>query len=451
MRSRATMVGAALVSSAVVLAACSSGGSSNSGNVSFSKNPSGTLKAWGFNSPDEVATSRLVYAKHQLSHVKIKMDETSFDPQKFTTRVASGNVPDVVQMNANQVATYAAQKLIVPLDKCFSAHGVDPKKAYYKSVNDDVTYQGHIWAVPQFYQPPAIILNKRVMQEAGVTPEQINTSKPDELVAAAKKMYKSSGGKPTRIGFDPVASGYPALWILAYGGKLIDSNGKPTLDNPANVKGLQVLKRITDAQGGYAKLKSFTDTFDTFGAKNQYVKDQVGAQIDAQWYVNVLTPYVSKVDIGAVPFYDAQGQPFTVTSGTAFVIPSAAKNKDAACAWAIDLTTLPAWEAAGAARAKTISKTKGAMNTGLFTGSPEADKTIRSKYVKPSGNAGFDQTIDTYYQIVGDGKSFGASPAGQQIDTELQNVIASVLLGQKQPMAALKDAQKSALQAYNKK
>ena len=43
------------------------------------------------------------------------------------------------------------------------------------------------------------------------------------------------------------------------------------------------------------------------------------------------------------------------------------------------------------------------------------------------------------------------TPAGQQIDTELQNVIASVLLGQKQPMAALKDAQKSALQAYNKK
>src|SRR5579875_1803310 len=178
MRSRATMVGAALVSSAVVLAACSSGGSSNSGNVSFTKNPSGTLNAWGFNSPDEVATSRLVYAQHQLSHVKIKMDETSFDPQKFTTRVASGNVPDVVQMDADQVATYAAQKLIVPLDKCFSVHGVDPKSAYYQSVNDDVTYQGHIWAVPQFYQPPAIILNKRVMQESGVTPAQINTSKP---------------------------------------------------------------------------------------------------------------------------------------------------------------------------------------------------------------------------------------------------------------------------------
>jgi multiple sugar transport system substrate-binding protein len=264
-------------------------------------------------------------------------------------------------------------------------------------------------------------------------------------------MYKSSGGKPTRLGFDPVASGNTALWILGYGGQLIDSSGKPTLDNPANAKGLQVLKQITDAQGGYAKLKSFSDTFDTFGAKNQYVKDQVGAQVNAQWYVNVLTPYVKKVDIGAVPFYGSDGQPFTVSSGTSFVIPTGAKNKDAACAWAIDLTGLPAWKAAGAARAQTIAKTPDALNTGLFTGSPAADKFIRTKYVKSSGNAGFDQTIATYYQIVGSGKSFGASPAGQQISTELQNVISSVLLGQKQPMAALKDAQNAAMQAFHKR
>lgn len=434
----------------MLLVGCGSSDSSNNANVSFGTKPSGTLKAWGFNSPDEVGTSRLAYAKKQLKNVDVKMDETSFDAQKFTTRVASGNVPDVVQMGANLVATYAAQKLIVPLDKCYSAYGVDPKSAYYPSVTDDVTYKGHVWAVPQFYQPPAIILNKRVMKETGVTPAQINTSKPDELLAAIKKMYKSSDGKPTRIGFDPVASGNPALWILAYGGKLVDSDGKPTLDDPSNVKGLQVLKQITDAQGGYAKLKSFTDTFDTFGDNNQYVKDQVGAQVDQQWYVNVLTPYVDKVDIGAVPFYGADGKPFTVTSGTSFVIPANAKNKDAACAWALDLTNLDAWKAAGAARAKTIAKTPGAVNTGLFTGSPEADKTLKSMYIKPTGNAGFDQAINTYYQIVGNGKSAGTSPAGQQISTELANVIASVLLGQKQPMDALKAAQDSAMQAYNK-
>ena len=438
----------ALTASVALLAGCSSSGGSSSGG-DFSKDAKGSLNAWGFDNADDVGTSRIDYAKSQLKDVTIKIDQTPFDAQKFTTRVAGGNVPDVVQMDRNFVATYAAQGLIQPLDQCYKVHDVDPTSSYYPSVIDDITYKGKVYAVPQFYQPPAIITNERVMKAAGVTDAEIDTSKPDTLVAAIKKMYKSSGGNPSVLGFDPVAGGQAGLWILGYGGQLIGSDGKPTLDDSKNEKGLEVLKQITDAQGGYAKVKSFTDSFDTFGENNQYVKDQVGAQVNAQWYVNVLTPFVDKVDIGAVPFKGPDGQPFTVASGTSFVIPTGAKNKDAACAWALNLTNLQAWEAAGAARAETLKKTPGAINTGLFTGSPEADKTLREKYVKPSGNAGFDKAISTYYDVVGNGKSFGASPAGQQIQTELQNAIQSVLLGSKSPSEALKDAQAAAMKAYD--
>jgi multiple sugar transport system substrate-binding protein len=448
MNKRHTVLAAlAITASVALLAGCSSsGGTSSSGG--FSKDVKGNLNAWGFDNADEVGTSRLTYAKDHLKGVTIKIDQTPFDAQKFTTRVAGGNVPDVVQMDRQFVATYAAQGLIQPLDQCYSTHNVDPKTTYYGSVIDDITYGGKIYAVPQFYQPPAIITNERVMKAAGVTDADIDTSKPDTLVAAIKKMYKASGNNPSTLGFDPQATGQAGLWLLAYGGGVIGSDGKPTLDDPKNEKGLEVLKQITDAQGGYAKMKSFTDSFDFFGKNNQYVKDQVGAEVDAQWYVNVLTPFVSSVDIGAVPFKDSSGNPFTVASGTSFVIPAGSKNKDAACAWALDLTSLQAWEAAGAARAKTIAKTPGAINTGLFTGSPAADKLLRSKYVKPSGNAGFDKAISTYYDVVGNGKSFGASPAGQQIQTELQNAITSYLLGNKSASQALKDAQSAALKAY---
>ena len=88
------------------------------------------------------------YAKQQLPNVTIKIDQTPFDAQKFTTRVAGGNISDVVQMDRQFVGTYAAQGLIVPLDKCFAAHNVDPKKTYYGSVLDDVTYKGNLYAVP---------------------------------------------------------------------------------------------------------------------------------------------------------------------------------------------------------------------------------------------------------------------------------------------------------------
>jgi multiple sugar transport system substrate-binding protein len=457
MRTRRTMLASVLVTALTVSVTGACGGSGDSGGDAASSSPgpafattaSGQLAAWGFDNADEVGTSRLDYAKQQLSGVTVKVDATPFDAQKFTTRAASGDVPDVVQMDRQFVATYAAKGLIKPLDGCFTAYGVDPKSQYYPSVIDDVTYDGKVWAVPQFYQPPAIVLNKRVMDAAGVTAADIDTSKPDVLLAAVGKMYKASGNNPTTLGFDAQPTGQAGLWLLGFGGQLIGDDGAPTLDNPNNTKALEVLKQLTDAQGGYAKVKSFADSFDFFGDKNQFVRDQVGAEVAPQWFVNVLTPYVKKVEISAVPFKDSSGKPFTVASGSAFVVPEAAKNADAACAWMLKLTSQDAWMAAGAARAKTIASKPGAINTGLFTGSPAADQAIRSQYVKASNNTGFDETISTYYDVVAQGKSFGASPAGQQIQTELQNAVASTLLGSKAPDAALKDAQTAAMRAYN--
>ncbi len=425
------------------------GGEAGSTAPSFGTEATGELAAWGFDNADDVGTSRLDYAKQQLSGVTIKIDATPFDAQKFTTRAASGDVPDVVQMDRQFVATYAAKGLITPLDGCYTAHTVDPKTQYYPSVVDDVTYDGQVWAVPQFYQPPAIMVNKRVMDKAGVTDADIDTSKPDVLLAAVTKMYKADGNKPSTLGLDTQATGQAGLWLLGFGGQLIGEDGAPTLDNPNNVKAIAFLKQLADAQGGYARIKSFTDSFDFFGAKNQFVRDQVGAQVAPQWFVNVLTPYVKDVDISAVPFRDGSGEPFTVASGSAFVIPDNAKNPDAACAWMLALTSQEAWLAAGKARAEKIAKTDGAINTGLFTGSPAADQAIRAANVKPSDNAGFDQAIATYYDVVASGKSFGASPAGQQIQTELQNAVASALLGTKTPEAALQEAQTAAMRAYN--
>ena len=447
-----------VLAGALLVSACGGGGEEGDAGAgtdagtsgpTFGTNVSGELSAWGFENADEVGKSRLDYAEQKLSGVTIKMDATAFDAQKFTTRAASGSVPDAVQMDRQYVATYAAQGLIKPLDGCFSAHGVDSRAHYYPSVTDDVTYDGKIWAVPQFYQPPAIMLNKRVMDKAGVTAADIDTSKPEALLAAVGKMYKASGGNPTTLGLDAQPTGQPGLWLLGFGGQLIGEDGAPTLDNPNNAKAIAFLKQLMDAQGGYAKVKSFTDSFDFFGEKNQFVKDQVGAQVVAQWYVNVLTPYVEDVEISATPFKDASGQPFAVASGSSFVIPEAAKNPDAACAWMINLTSQEAWMAAGAAREKTVEKTPGAVNTGLFTGSPAADKAIREQYVKEGSNAGFNEAIATFYDVVGSGKSFGASPAGQQIQTELQNAITSALLGSKTPEAALADAQTAAMRAYN--
>ncbi|WP_108719471.1 ABC transporter substrate-binding protein [Miniimonas sp. S16] len=449
---RRSAAAVAALSLTTVLAACGggSGGDEGSaeGDVDFTSEPTGTLRAWGFENADDVGQARLDYAAETLSDVDVDLDATAFDAQKLTTRLASGDVPDVVQMDRRIVPTYAAQGLIVPLDACFEAHDVNPDEWWYPSVVDDVRLDDQLWAVPQFYQPPAILLNKRVMDAAGVTADQIDTSDPETLIAAVTAMYKESGGVPTTLGLDPNPAGQGPLWILGAGGQLIDEDGRPTLDDPSNVPGLELLKQVVDAQGGYAKLKSFTDSFDSFGDNNQYVADQVGAQVNAQWYPNVLSPYVGQVQLEAVPFRDSEGQPFSVAGGSAFVIPVGAQNPSAACAWMLDLTNMDAWQAAGEARAATRAA-DGGINTGLMTGSPEADASIREQFVVPSGDAGFDQVISTYYDVLDYGKAFGASPAGQDILTELNNAVTAAMLGDKTPEQALADAQEAALRAYD--
>jgi multiple sugar transport system substrate-binding protein len=448
---RAAFIAAGVAAALAATTACgpSGGGDDNGGSdaADFSAKPSGTLSAWGFDNADDVGKARMDYAAKHLEGVKIEMDQTAFDAQKFTTRLASGNVPDVVQIERELVATYAAQNLIMPLDQCLSANKVD-KERWYPNVIGEVTYKDKVWAVPQFYQPPAILLNKRVMDAAGVQDADIDTSNPDKLLAAIAKMYKAKGGVPATLGFDPQATGQINTWLAGQGGKLAADDGKPALDDPNNVAALELLKKIVDAQGGFAKYKSFTDSFDFFGEKNQFVQDQVGAQVNQQWYPNVLSEFKDKIQLGAVPFKDKDGNPISVASGGSFVIPAKAKNPVAGCKWALSLTEEGSWMAAAEARARTVEEEK-SINTGLFTGSPASDKAIREKFVKSSGNAGFDQAISTYYEIAASGKGLGTSPAGQQIKQELLNAVTAALLGRKSAQQALADAQNAAMTAYN--
>lgn len=449
MGARKTVLAVAVVAALAATTACGGQSSGTAEKSEFSTDASGTLNAWGFDNADDVGKARLDFAAQQHKDVQTTLDQTPFDAQKFTTRAASGDVPDVVQMDRSFVATYAAQGLIKPLDACYTAQGMDPAKLFYPAVTEQITYKDQIWAVPQFYQPAAIIVNQAVLEAGGVDKAEIDTSSKEKLLGAVSKTYKSSGDNPATLGFDPVATGQTELWLLSNGGRLMDENGAPALDDPANAEALNYLKELHDAQGGYAKIKSFTDAFDTFGKENQFVKTQVGAQVNAQWYVNVLAPYSESLNISAVPFKDKSGNPVTVAGGTSFVIPAGAKNPNAACAWMTSLVTDDAWMAAGTARADKIAKTPGGINTGLFTGSPSADKLVRDNFVKPSGNAGFDETIATFYEVLPTGKSLGASPAGQAIKSELKNAVASTLLGEKTAEKALADAQAAAKRAYD--
>lgn len=447
MRARAGAAGA--IAAALLLTGC--GGGAAGEEADFGAEASGALNGWGFENTDDVGQARLDHAAAQLEGVEITLDQTAFDAQKFTTLAASGSVPDVVQIDRQFVATYAAQGLLMPLDACFAANEVDPQQRWYPQVVQDVTWDDQVWAVPQFYQPPLILTNARVMEEAGVEAADLDPSNPVAMIDAAEAMTATEGGSVSRVGFDPQGVSKAATWMLSFGGGIVDESGAPTLDRAENVEAAQFLQQLYDAQGGFAEVSSLVDSFDLFGDGNPYVTDQVGAAVFDQWYVNVLTPYAEQVEIGATPLRNQEGDPFTAAGGSSFVIPAGAANPSAACAWALALTTPEAWQAAAEARATTTEEEpeRLGINAGLFTGSPESDTAIRENFASAEGYPGFQEAIDAYYDVAAEGTSLGGSPAGQQIQTELQNAMQSILLGDSSAEEALAAAQEAAQRAYD--
>lgn len=433
---------------ALTLTACGGGEETAGEDVDWGAEPEGTLKTMGFNPEDEVGSSRSDHAQEQLGDgVTVEMDTASFDPQKFAALAAAGTLPDVVQMERSSVATYAQKNLILPLDQCFEAQGVTPSEYWYPAVVDEATWDGQVYGAPQFYQPSIVIINQRVADAAGVTADQVDTSDPDALVAVAEQLTTLDGTKPTTLGFDPDMPGSITTWIQVFGGRIMDDEGKPTLDDPAIAEALDFMAELMDAQGGYTEVTSFKQTWDVFGDGNQYVNDQVGAATWAQWYINVLSNTKDNIQVSAHPIKDLEGNTFAMAGGTAFAIPAGAANPAAACKFITAVTSLEAWEAAGDARAATVEEND-AINTGLFTGSPEADQAIREAHVVPTGNDGFDQMINAAYDSLSDARTVGSSPVGQQIDEALKNAVGVALSGEKSAEDALAQAQATAMKEW---
>ena len=67
----------------------------------------GTLDIYGYGPGDDVQENRATYAAQQLSGVTIKREAPSFDDQAFLTRLASGDIPDLVRMGRPSVGLYA--------------------------------------------------------------------------------------------------------------------------------------------------------------------------------------------------------------------------------------------------------------------------------------------------------------------------------------------------------
>jgi multiple sugar transport system substrate-binding protein len=435
----------ALALGAVTSACGGVGGKSTSGGGA-SKGDTGTLSIQGLGKPYDVGQARRDAFRSAYPKVQVNVNEGDFDPQQFLSAIASGNPPDLVYLDRDLVGTYAAKGAIQPLDDLIDKAGIK-MSLYRPAAVKEVTIDGKIYGVPEFYDTRNILMSGKVLRSAGLTSADLATTDWDKLHTNAAKLYKASGGKITRIGFDPKLPEFLPLWAKANGADLINPDGSPNLADPRILEALTYALSLIDEQGGWSKFKAFRDAWDLFGSGNEFVKGQAGGFPWEGWYVNVLVQATPKLDLESIPFTDRQGRPISFSNGSAWCLPKGAKNPAAAVNYMKVMTATETWLKAGAAREATVEKNK-SIFTGLWTANPTADAQIKAKYVKP-GTTGFDKAVQNYYASTDYAFSIAPSKAGSEIKNAWTDAVNRVLSGQQKPDAAMKQAQSEAAKAFS--
>ena len=450
MRSRwkraASLVGAAALGTVVAASLASAGPTKSAGPGAAAS----TLNIYGFGPGDDGANGRADIATRALgSSVDVDNPRGAFDDRAFLTRLASGDVPDLVYFSRDKVGTYAAKNALLPLANCIRSENID-RNQYRAAALREVTYNGQLYAIPEFTNQITIIVNNTVARQAGVNINDISTTNWAKLKAASKKMVRIEGGKVTRIGFDPKLPEFFPLWVKWFGADILSKDGlKAQLNTPQALQALNYAYGLIKDQGGWDRFKSFRDTWDFFGAKNQVAENQIGAWPMESFYYNVLADTSPNVDITAKYFTNRKGGPITMFSGSGWAIPRGAKDPDLACKWIKAMTSVDTWVSVARDRLN-LRRRQNRAFTGLYTGNTRADVKIYEDVYQKLGKPQFDTAVQRLVTSSRYAFAMSPSPASAEFRQAWLDAINRVLSGRQSPRAALNQAQREAQSAIDK-
>lgn len=327
----------------VVLAGCS--GSSNDNRHNSSERELGnaqptelvTLTFWrnSGNSAENMAYEQLA-ARFMESHpgILVEMSPIPYSDYdtKLRTAIASGEPPDIMSIDAPNMASYVEADALLPLTDYYEADGdladIPP------STMSAYTYKGDIYMAPMTESSIALFYNKRMFEAKGVPYPSKDPEQPvtwTQVLEAARKLTDPERGV---YGIDP-AQGfqnagatayfkYPIIW--QFGGEVMSPDGstaKGYLDSPET---LSAIRFFADLYNKY-KVSAFEYPTDPFPNGN------VAMTVDGSWtlshYANKFPDFKLGVDYDVAPLPKETSQ--AVANGSwALAVSSRTSHADAA-------------------------------------------------------------------------------------------------------------------------
>ena len=320
---------------ALALAATACGSDDESSGSKSSGELSGTVTWWDTStagSEDKVfkKIAEGFTKEHPKVHVKYVNVPFGDAQNKFKNAAQAGSdAPDVIRFEVAWTPEFADLGYLAPLDGTPALKNPDD---FLKQAAASTKYQGKTYAVPQVIDSMGIFYNKKIFKEAGVeVPKTV-----DELKTVSQKIKAKTGKTGMYL------RGDDAYWFLSFlygeGGNMVDAAGKTvTIDNPAGVKAMKVVKDLVDS--GAAK----TDATDGWDNMQTSFKDgKVAMIINGPWAVADTysgKEFKDRGNLGVAPVPAgsvAQGAP---QGGHNLAVYAGSKNLDASYAFVEYMTS----------------------------------------------------------------------------------------------------------------
>ena len=330
--------------------------------------------------------------------------------------IAAGNPPDIALLDNFQVATWAAQNAIQPIDEFMSKADFSLDGVYDWATAGSI-YKGQTYSVPYNGDARALVYNKKMFREAGLDPENPPTTI-EGVTEAAKKLTIREGSFYKQAGFVPWKfAGLPLYtWGWSFGGDFYDAeNNVLTVATPETIAALQWEVDFAKAMGGEAFV-NFASGLGT-GAEDPFVTEQLAMCIRGQWDLANFERYNPNLEYGVAPIPSlVEGENITWCGGWGWTIPRGAKNTEEAMDF-LKYTISEEAQTIMASVSGSLSPVK-SVSEAVFADQPKFKVFIESlnhAFVRPP------------------------VPVGQMLWDDLNTVVDSALHGKGNPEQLLKD------------
>ncbi|WP_314649057.1 extracellular solute-binding protein [uncultured Microbacterium sp.] len=334
-----TAIGAMGIATALALTACSGSAGGNAAAPSDGKVPEvdgagEKITVWVMQNDYSAETLDAINAKFtELTGAEVSVQSQTWDgiTTKITTALATDTPPDVLDVGNTQIASYAANGGLLDLTPYQDDLAQD--QTWLDGLVDPATVDGSLYGVPGFAGARAVIYNKKMWADAGVT-EAPKTY--DELTAALDKVKAANAQTPDFSAFylpgQYFYAGMQFVWDA--GGDIASQKDGEWASGFSSDEAQEGLEAFQTFQNSYST--SASATLDVF-EPNQ---SQLFADGKTSAILNTNTAAILKInpaleaDLGTFPFPGISGdlQP-VMLGGSDWAVPAKSKHADLALNW----------------------------------------------------------------------------------------------------------------------